>query len=244
MLLHAVVASVACATLSACTPQPAAPARPSFAGVWLAFASEGSSPAPELSPAGKAAVERFYAEYTTVPDPGAYCVANGMPGVMLSLAGYPIEILQSPTRLTVLAELEMQLRRIYLDGRSPPPGFPTTANGYSVGRWDADTLVVDTALLSPWQTRPWPRTERTRIEERLHLTKRANVPATPNGFVTQAPIDDDVLVLELTVTDPTLYAGPQRRTMYYQRVADSATLEYDCPTELWRQALEKNRVSP
>jgi hypothetical protein len=250
-VLHAVIArAVALAglvALAACTPEPPGPARPSFAGVWIAFGSEApgtaSAAAPQLSSGGRAVVDGFYAQYTTVPDPGAYCVPNGMPGVMLSLAGYPIEILQSPERLTVLAELEMQLRRIYLDGRGHPADYPPTGSGHSIGRWDADTLVVDTALLSEWRTRPWPRTEQTRIEERIRLVKRADVDVQPNGFVTQEPIGDDVLVLELTLTDPALYAEPQRRTMYYQRIVDSATLEYDCTAELWLQALEKNRAS-
>jgi hypothetical protein len=52
-----------------------------------------------------------------------------------------------------------------------------------------------------------------------------------------------VLVDEITLTDPTLYAGPQRRTAYFQRMADTATLEYACSAEHWLEQLEKNRVS-
>ena len=48
---------------------------------------------------------------------------------------------------------------------------------------------------------------------------------------------------EITVTDPALYAGPQRRTVYFQRMADTATLEYACSAEHWLEALEKNRAS-
>jgi hypothetical protein len=77
------------------------------------------------------------------------------------------------------------------------------------------------------------------------LTKRANVSAQANGFVAsvEPPIDDDVLVVELTLTDPALYDGPQRRTVYYQRMADTATLEYACAMESWLDELEKNRVT-
>ena len=163
---------------------------------------------------------------------------------MLSIAGYPIEIIQTAERVTMLAELEMQLRRIYLDGRGHPNDFPTTGVGHSIGRWDGETLVVDTALLKDWRARPWPRTERARIEERLYLVKESAVNVTPSAFITERPISDDVLVDELTVADPALYAEPQRRTMYYRKVVDTATLEYDCPVDLWLQALEKNRVSP
>ena len=48
---------------------------------------------------------------------------------------------------------------------------------------------------------------------------------------------------QLTVVDPALYLGPQRRTVYFQRMADTATLEYACSAEHWLEALEKNRAS-
>ena len=48
--------------------------------------------------------------------------------------------------------------------------------------------------------------------------------ARPTGFVAtvEKPINDDVLVVEVTVTDPTYYDGPQRRTAYYQLVPATA----------------------
>jgi hypothetical protein len=93
--------------------------------------------------------------------------------------------------------------------------------------------------------RPWPRTEATHIVERVYLTKLGLISARPTGFVAsvEKPINDDVLVDEITLTDPALYATPQRRTAYFQRMADTATLEYACSAEHWLEALEKNRVS-
>ena len=144
-----------------------------------------------------------------------------------------------------MAELETQVRRVYLDGRPHPQDFLSQSVGHSVGTWDGDTLVIDTALLSEWQVRPWPRTEATQIVERVYLTKLDKIAARPTGFVAsvEKPINDDVLVDEITLTDPQLYAGPQRRTAYFQRMADTATLEYACSAEHWLEALEKNRVS-
>jgi hypothetical protein len=167
-----------------------------------------------------------------------------MPSLMLSTVSYPIEIVQHESRLVMLAELEMQVRRVYLDGRPHPDDFLTTGVGHSVGTWDGDTLVIDTTLLSEWQMRPWPRTEATHIVERVHLTKLAEITARPSGFIAtvEAPINDDILVVEMTLTD-SIYAGPQRRTIYYQRMADTATLEYACSFEHWYAELEKNRVS-
>lgn len=238
--------------VAACTPPPtpqtAAPAPPDFSGVWMAFAVEnpdGNGNAPRYSAAGQASLDAFAAQYTSIPETGAYCVPTGMPSVMLSTVAYPVEIVQAESRLVMLAELEMQVRRVFLDGRPHPDDFLSTGVGHSVGRFEGNRLLIDTTLLSEWQIRPWPRTEQTHIEEQLYLTKRADVGAQANGFVAsvEPPIDDDVLVVELTVTDPALYDGPQRRTAYFQRMSDTATLEYACAMETWLEDLEKNRVT-
>ncbi len=237
--------------LGACAPQsPNAPptiAHPDLSGVWMAFAAiapDGGF-APKYSAEGQARLDAFSSRFKQIPETGAFCVPGGMPSVMLATVSYPIEIVQTESRLVMLAELEMQVRRVFLDGREHPTDYLPTGVGHSVGRWEGNQLVVDTSLLEEWQLKPWPRSEQTHIEERLYLTKRAAVSAPTNAFVAtvEKPINDDVLVVELTVTDPALYDGPQKRTAYYQRMADTATLEYACATELWLKELEKNRAS-
>jgi hypothetical protein len=177
---------------------PAAAARespPDLSGVWMAFAvvnPDGGGNAPRYSPEGEALLAGFAAQYSTIPETGAWCYGTGMPSVMLSTVSYPIEIVQHASRLVMLAELEMQVRRVYLDGREHPVDFLPTGVGHSVGTFDGD--------------------------------------------------NDDVLVVEMTVTDP-VYDGPQRRTAYFQRMADTATLEYSCSAEHWLAELEKNRVT-
>ena len=214
----------------------------------MAFAVEnpdGGGNTPRYTPEGLAMLNAYAAQFSSIPETGAFCVPTGMPSIMLSTVSYPIEIVQHASRLVMLAELEMQVRRVFLDGREHPDDFLPTGVGHSIGSWDGDTLVIDTTLLEQWPLRPWPRSEQTRVVERVRLTKLADVSARPSGFVAtvEAPINDDVLVDEMTLTDATLYAGPQRRTVYYQRMADTATLEYACAAERWLDELEKNRVS-
>jgi hypothetical protein len=240
---------------TACTPPPTnveptstAAEHPDLSGVWMAFAVEnpaGGGNQPQYSAEGEAWLAEFAAQFSSIPETGAWCYGTGMPSVMLSTVSYPIEIVQHASRLVMLAELEMQVRRVYLDGRPHPDDFLPTGVGHSVGTWDGDTLVIDTTLLSEWQVRPWPKTEQTHIVERVRLTKLGLVTARASGFVAsvEKPINDDVLVVEMTLTDPMLYAGPQQRTIYYQRMSDTATLEYACSGEHWFQELEKNRVS-
>ena len=254
VLRSSLILSAAVAMCTACTPPPAAnvepaPAaaeHPDFSGVWMAFAVENpAGGAPQYSPEGQAKLDEFAAQFSAIPETGAWCYGTGMPSLMLSTVSYPIEIVQHPSRLVMLAELEMQVRRVYLDGRPHPEDFLPTGVGHSVGTWDGDTLVIDTTLLSEWLVRPWPKSAETHIVERVHLTKLGDVAARPTGFVAsvEKPINDDVLVVEMTLTDPTYYAGPQQRTAYYQRMADTATLEYACSGEHWLEELEKNRVS-
>jgi hypothetical protein len=237
-----------CMPEPASAPAPTAVAHPDLSGVWMAFAVEnpdGGGNAVRYSREGQAALDAFASQFSEIPETGAWCYGTGMPSVMLSTVSYPIEIVQHESRLVMLAELEMQVRRVYLDGRPHPEDFLPTGVGHSVGTWEGDTLVVDTTLLSEWQVRPWPRTEQTHIVERVYLTKLSDITARSSGFVAsvEKPVNDDVLVVEMTVTDSTLYADPQRRTSYFQRMSDTATLEYACSAEHWLEELEKNRVS-
>jgi hypothetical protein len=218
-----------------------ADSRPDISGVWMAYGASGGGGA-TLSDQGRARVDEFYGNYSEVPDPGSFCVPTGMPIVMSSVAGYPIEIIQQAERITMLAEREMQVRRIYLDGRPHPDNYPSSAIGHSRGTWDGNVLYVETALLSDSLLRQWPRSGQTRIVERIELKHESQVEYNRAGFILQEPVDDAVLVVELTITDPTLYAGPQRRTVYYRRIPDDAILEYDCAMEAFIAELETRRV--
>jgi len=126
-----------------------------------------------------------------------------------------------------------------MDGRDfPPDNYWKTRMGYSIGHWEGATLVIETRLLSEYLMRSWPRTENTRIVERLYRAQRDELDVVRNGFPEEND-SNDLLVVEITVTDPTLYREPQQITMYYQRVTDAEFLEYDCAAGLWYEALEE-----
>jgi hypothetical protein len=153
-------------------------------------------------------------------------------------------MVQNESRILMVAELETQVRRIFIDGRDfPESAFPQMV-GHSIGRFEDDTLIIETELLEPWQLRPWPRSAEASIVERLHQTTFDEIDARPTGFV--AGIDrgdsNEVLVDEITLTDPVYYDGPQRRIAYFQRVDDYATAEYICPRGLWENLLEAERI--
>ena len=219
-----------------------------LSGVWIAIAADPPSrlgPAmPSLAPAGKAMVKEFDDTYDKdAPEPGAYCVPMGIFAEMFSLAAYPIEIIQQPHRITMLAEYDMQVRRIYMDGRGHPPDYPLTRMGHSIGHWDGDALVVDTALLKEWHHSGWPHSDKTRIEERIYLMRRADAKVDLSSSFASVikPLDDVLLVDEITIDDPGTYTKTPKVTMYYQRISDDNILEYDCAADLWEQALEAHK---
>ncbi len=87
----------------------------------------------------------------------AYCVDYGMPMMMEQVGAYPIEFIQRPDQVTVIYEVEGELRRIYLGGRSIPANkrLPT-CQGYSTGRWEKNVLVVETSDLEDGEDQVHP----------------------------------------------------------------------------------------
>src|SRR5207253_11197057 len=77
----------------------------------------------------------------------ANCLPPGMPGIMNQ--PYPMEFLLTPGKVTIVIEAYTQVRHIYTDGRPLPADPDLEFHGTSVGRWEGDTLVVETVGFSP-----------------------------------------------------------------------------------------------
>ena len=77
----------------------------------------------------------------------ANCLPPGMPGIMTQ--PYPMEFLLTPGKVTIVIEAYTQVRHIYTDGRPLPAEPNPEFHGTSIGRWENDTLVVETIGFSP-----------------------------------------------------------------------------------------------
>jgi hypothetical protein len=75
------------------------------------------------------------------------CVAVGLP--RLFGAPYNMDIVDAGTHYLFVFVEHNTPRRVWMDGRSPDANTPATSNGFSVGRWEGDTLVVETTHLQP-----------------------------------------------------------------------------------------------
>jgi hypothetical protein len=146
------------------------------------------------------------------------CLPTGFPVLMQWKS--PIEILESPGRVTVISEHDPgndEPRTIYLN-KQPPADLAPAWNGYSTGVWSGKTLVVTTIGLN--DRAPLlggvPRTEKTKIVERFTLQKGGK------------ELED-----QLTMTDPTVLTAPWVVTLRYARMpADSERLEAVCEPDL------------
>jgi hypothetical protein len=161
--------------------------------------------------------------------PGEYCLGTGMPGSMLGSGGYPMEIIQRPEQITVIYEAHTELRRIYTDGRKVNMDdiFPSR-NGFSLGRWEGDTLVVETSKLKEQVDQAAAHSEQARIVERYRLTKGAK--------------GEKILEAELTMTDPVFYAAPVTVTKRWSP-AEPGTfmMYYECAEPNWLDFVDKLR---
>jgi hypothetical protein len=147
------------------------------------------------------AAEEFY-----VDDPVGGCMLpHGMPRVMGGAPG-PIEIVQTPKITYMIWDYMNELRRIYTDGRSHPPpeeAWPRVM-GHSVGRWEGDTLVVDTTLMHEGQ---FDRTGAPHSDQ-VHLMERMRL------------LDDGRLEVDMVIEDPVMFTRPWHVTRYFGRIDD------------------------
>src|SRR5215831_13173971 len=143
--------------------QPPAPADwsslaklPDFTGVWeVTFgapggrggaAGRGRGAGPSLTPEYAAKKKAFDANPPEDSE-AANCLPPGMPGIMGQ--PYPMEFLLTPGQVTIVIEAYTQVRHIYTDGRPLPADPDPKFHGTSVGRWEGETLVVETVGFSP-----------------------------------------------------------------------------------------------
>ena len=144
-------------------------------------------------------------------DPGTFkCLPQG-PRVVLGSAGWA-KVVQTPALIVILYE-NLSYRQIFMDGRALPTGPHPSFMGYSVGRWEQDTLVVES---NGFKDTTWldfgghPHTEDLRIVERIRR------PAFGR------------LDVQVTFEDPKVYGRSWTVPIKVDFIADTEMLEYVC----------------
>lgn len=187
-------------------PPRTADGHPDFSGNWqgrpIPFAASESSLTPAAQTLLRERKENYFRER-----PSFQCRPSG-PEV---IAGWK-RIIQTPTLITILYE-DLAYRQIFLDGRTLEADPERTWMGYSVGRWEGDTLIVDSFGFNDrtWlDARGMPHTEALRTTERYR-----------RGTVGRMQV-------ELTATDPGTFIAPQTVSYPLEFRPDTEMIEAVC----------------
>jgi len=152
-------------------------------------------------------------------DPVVRCLP--LPAVGHWWTFHPQKMIQTEESLTLLNEYMGQYRQIFLDGRPLPKDPFPTSKGYSVGRWEGDTLVVETIGYKDdvWlDAKGNPLTESARTIERIRRPNFGN------------------LEIQITVNDPKAYTKPWSVTRHHTIALNTELIDYICNEN------EKDRV--
>ena len=144
-------------------------------------------------------------------DPNSHCLPTGI----VRMYTHPLfrKIIQTPGLLVILNEREAMYRQIFTDGRPLPEDPQPSWSGYSTGKWEGDTLVIQT---SGFRDGLWldasgsPLTESGKITERI---RRVNF---------------GTLEIEITVNDPKAYTKPWTVKLTQLLAPDTDLLDYHC----------------
>jgi hypothetical protein len=144
-------------------------------------------------------------------DPVAFCRPAG--ALRILTFPPPRKLIQLPGLVVILSERDVTFRQLFADGRPLPKDPEPSFNGYSAGKWDGETFVVDTIGFRDgiWLDRKGsPMTDAARVTEKF---RRVNYGR---------------LEIAVTVDDPKAYTRPWTVTLNQVIVLDTELLDYHC----------------
>jgi hypothetical protein len=150
-------------------------------------------------------------------NPLTRCVAPGMPALMGN--PYPMEFVQVGKDIELRFEEFDALRKIHMDvGVARPASVPLSPLGYSVGRWEGKTLVVDTSRIN------WPYFDRSGAPQTVNVAINERFTVVQNG---------NRLDYVMTVNEPASLVKPFVWNAYFVWKPGEAINPYECTLEEW-----------
>ena len=208
-------------------PNLAAPApktadgKPDLTGIWRNLngkyldniASDGIQV--PFSPEG-AALYKERQENFSKDRPSGRCLPHGVPDAML-VPATPFKLVQTPGVTLILLENQGHYRQVFTDGRELPKEMQSTWLGYSIGKWEGDTFVVETAGFN----------DQTYLDDGGH--PHSDAYRSTERFRRR---DYGHLEMEITIDDPKMYTKPWKVTIPFELFADNELMESVCENEL------------
>ena len=184
--------------------------KPDLAGIWINVYNPDTPPAP-LQP-WAVQLQRQRVEDDSKDYPGGYCLpANAAP----ITRAFPYKFVQTPVLIVAIHESDTPgVRQIFLDGRGHPSNWNPTWQGHSIGRWEGDTLVIDTI---GYNDKAWLALNGIPHTEKLHTVERIRRP------------DYGHIEVEIVMEDSDAFTGPWKRTFTATLAPpDEEIMEYIC----------------
>lgn len=206
-------------------------AKPDFEGTWMPARGPGLTKAFPRSDwnftaKGKAQYEAYASKFNPdKDDPAHFCVGPGMPPSMAGGAPFPLEIIQREFDITLFFESYAQYRKIYIDGYDRPEPILPTSMGYSVGKWEGQTLVIKTTMLQERTLGRIQMSANATIEEKWYLGT--------NDEGTR------MLYADLVFSDPEIYKENIEFRGAWVDSPGTPIMEYVCPLELYDLHLQR-----
>jgi len=145
-------------------------------------------------------------------NPDAHCLPMGL--MQFHNHGMPRKMIQTPGLIVIMYEANSGLRYIFTDGRPLPTNDPQPWwYGYSIGRWEADTLVVET---TGFRDEGWLDIIGNPMTDAAKLTERFRRP----NFGT--------LEIDVTIDDPKAYTRPWTVRVNQRILLDTELMEFIC----------------
>jgi len=163
-----------------------------------------------MQPWAAALVEKRAANHS-VDHPGSRCLPSGIPEKDAVPA--PIKIVQTPDVMVLLYESRTIFRQIFTDGRPLPKDPQPAWQGYSIGHWEGDTMVVDTR---DFRDDSWLDMAGHPGTEQLHVIERFTRP----NFGSMA--------IDITVDDPKAYTRSWSLRENFHLLPDADLIEHIC----------------
>ena len=126
-------------------------------------------------------------------DPVDQCFPPGVPRIYEMRVGQPFEIIQIPGRVIMFFEYDHFVRQIFMDRREHSPDLTPSFMGDSIGKWEGDTLVVDTV---GFNDKTWLDGDGHPHSDALHLVERIR------------RVSHDAMTIDFTIDDPKAYTKP------------------------------------
>lgn len=155
------------------------------------------------------------------------CFPPGMP--RLYLQPFPMEIIQTPGRVLMLFEFNHFVRQIWTDGRPHNTDLGATWLGDAIGKWEGDTLVVDTI---GFNDKTWIDRAGHPHSEALHLVERIR------------RVDSNTLQNDITIEDPKAYTKPWGGTIQFRSHPKWNITEMVCEDNVNFDEFLKNEAKP